>query len=329
MKAIVWPRYGSPDVLRLEDVPTPTPGDSQVLIEVHAASVNAGDWHLLRADPFLVRLFAGLRKPKFPIPGADLAGRVHTVGSGVTRFQPGDLVYGDISGDGFGAFAEFACAREDLLAPLPEGIDPEVAAAVPEAGVTALQGLRDHGRIQAGQRVLIHGASGGVGTFAVQIAKAMGAHVTGVCSTRSVDLVASIGADRVLDYTREDFAREDHRYDLILATGGDRSPLDYRRALTPTGRFVLAGGSMRQLMRTVILAPWLNLIGKRHLGNYLAKPNQADLVVLSGLLEAGSVVPVIDRREPLEKVPEAIRYVEEGHPMGKVVIKVSDSTGMP
>ena len=320
MKAIVYTKYGPPDVLRLEEIQKPTPSDDEVLIKVHAASANAYDWHLLRADPFLVRLMGGgLLKPKNTILGADIVGQVEAVGRNVKQFQPGDEVFGE---SGFGAFAEYVCASENALALKPANISFEEAAAVPMAAVTALQGLRDKGQIQPGQKVLINGASGGVGTFAVQIAKSFGAEVTAVCSTRNLDMVRSIGADQVIDYTQEDFTKSGQRYDLILAANGYHSISDYKRALSPEGIYVCTGGSMAQIFQSMLLGPWMSMTGSKKMGNSATRPNQKDLVFMKELLEAGKVVPVIDRRYPLSEVAEALRYLEEGHAQGKVVITV-------
>jgi NADPH:quinone reductase-like Zn-dependent oxidoreductase len=322
MRAIVYTTYGSPNVLQLQEVEKPSPTDDEVLIHVHAASVNAADLHYLRADPFVIRLMSGLLKPKNTILGADIAGRVEAVGKNVTQFQPGDAVFGDISGCGWGGFAEYVCARQDALVLKPANITFEQAAAVPMAAVTALQGLRSKGQIQSGQKVLVNGASGGVGTFAVQIAKSFGADVTGVCSTRNVDMVRSIGADRVIDYTREDFTQNGHRFDLILAANGYHSISDYQRALNPKGTYVTTGGSMAQVSQAMLQGPWISMTGSQKMGNVLARPNQKDLAFLKELLAAGDVVPVIDRHYPLRAVPEALRYLEEGHAWGKVVITV-------
>ncbi len=321
MKAIVHYKYGPPDVLNLEEVRKPTPKEDEVLVNVHAASANAADWHLLRADPFLVRIMGfGLLKPKNTILGADIAGRVEAVGRNVTQFQPGDEVFGDLSGDGFGGFAEYVCASEDALALKPANISFEEAAAAPLAAVTALQGLRDKGKIQPGQKVLINGASGGVGTFAVQIAKSFGAEVTGVCSTSKLDMVRSIGADHVIDYTQEDFTKNGQHYDLILAANGYHPISHYKRALSPNGIYVMTGGSGAQMFQAMLLGPIMSMTGSKKMGNTMAKPNKKDLALLAELLETGKVVPVIDRRYPLREVPEAIRHLEEGHARGKVVI---------
>ena len=323
MKAVVYTKYGSPDVLQLKEVEKPTPKDNEVLIRIHAASANAADWHLLRGDPFLLRLGYGLLKPNTTILGADIAGRVEAVGNNVTQFQPGDEVFGDLSGCGLGGFAEYVSVPEHAVISKPASMTFEEAAAVPMAAVTALQGLRDKGQIQPGHKVLIHGASGGVGTFAVQIAKAFRAEVTAVCSTRKVDLVRSIGADHVIDYTQEDFTKNGQRYDLILAANGNRSMFEYKRALAPTGRYVVTGGSMAQLFQAMLLGPLLSTAGRQNMGNVLARPNQKDSACMKELLEAGKVIPVIDRCYPLSETAEAIRYLEAGHARGKVVITVT------
>jgi NADPH:quinone reductase-like Zn-dependent oxidoreductase len=320
MKAIVRETYGPPDVLHLKDVRVPTVGDGDVLVRVHAASANAGDWHLLRGTPFPFRLVAGLRTPRFKIIGTDVAGHVEAVGRHVTQFRPGDEVFGELSRCGFGAYAEFVAAPEKALALKPANVSFEEAATLPTAGCTALQGLRK-GQIERAQRVLINGASGGVGMFAVQIAKAFGTEVTAVCSTRNVDVVRSIGADHVIDYTKDDFATHGQRYDLILAANGDRSIWDYRRALTADGRYAMTGGSNRQLTDALLLGPLLSM-RRQQFGNVLVKPSQADLLVLKKLCEAGKVRPVIDRRFPLSEVPAAVRYLEDGHARGKVVISI-------
>jgi NADPH:quinone reductase-like Zn-dependent oxidoreductase len=325
MKAIVRETYGPPDVLHLEDVPVPTIRDGDVLVKVRAASANAGDWHLLRGTPLPLRLVAGLRRPKFKIIGSDIAGCVEAVGRDVTEFRSGDHVFGELSRCGFGAYAEFAVAPQRALTMKPAALSFDEAAAIPTAGCTALQGLRK-GRVERAHRVLINGASGGVGTFAVQIAKSFGAEVTAVCSTRNVDAARSIGADHVLDYGKDDFATLGERYDLIVASNGDRSIWDYRRALSADGAYVMTGGSNRQLRDALLLGPLLSM-GRRQLGNLLVKPNQADLLFLRELCEAGKLKPIIDRRFLLSEVPAAIRYVEDGHARGKVVITVcADNT---
>jgi NADPH:quinone reductase-like Zn-dependent oxidoreductase len=323
MKAIVQDEYGSPDVLELADIDQPVVKDNEVLVRVGAAGVDPGVWHLMAGLPYLIRIMGfGLRAPNTRVRGTDLAGRVEAVGKDVTEFQPGDEVFG--SGDG--SFAEYASAREDKIAPKPANLTMEQAAAVPASALTALQGLRDRGQIQPGQKVLIIGASGGVGTYAVQLAKAFGAEVTGVCSTTKVDMVRSIGADHVIDYTREDFADGADLYDLILDTAGNRSLSHLRRALTPEGTLVIVGaetggrwlgGSDRQL-RALMLSPFVS----QKLRAFIATASKEDLVVLTELIEAGKVAPVIDSTYPLSETPEAIRYIEEGHARGKVVITV-------
>jgi NADPH:quinone reductase-like Zn-dependent oxidoreductase len=322
MKAIVHATYGPPDVLQFKDTEKPVPQDDQVLIKVHAASVNALDGHLL-GQSFMIRFTgSGLLKPKDPRYGVDLAGRVEAVGRAVTRFRPGDEVFGG----GVGAFAEYACAKESELALKPASISFEIAAAVPVAALTALQGLRDQGQIQPGQKVLINGGSGGVGTFAVQLAKAFGAAVTAVCSPRNVDLVRSIGADQVIDYTREDVTRSGQRYDLILAVNGYHSIFAYQRALCPEGVYVMVGGSKDHLLQAVfqamVLGPLISRTGKQRVRFFVAKLNQKDLALVMALVEAGKVVPVIDRRYSLSETVEAIRYLEKGHASGKIVITV-------
>jgi NADPH:quinone reductase-like Zn-dependent oxidoreductase len=323
VKAVVHTEYGPPDVLRLAEVPAPVPGEHDLLVRVHASSVNAMDWRLLTASPFLARLHAGLLRPRSGILGADVAGRVEAVGRGVTRFRPGDAVFGDLAYAGRGGFAEYACAREEAWTAKPPGLSFAEAAALPLAGVTALQALRDAGRLRPGQRVLIHGASGGVGTFAVQLARHLGGAVTAVCGPDGVALVRALGAEQVLDYTREDFARGGARFDLIVAVGGDRSILDYKRALAPGGRYVMVGGSDRQLFQALLLGPLAFLAGGRTMAVASAKPSPGDLGELCALVEAGAVRPVIDRRYPLAGVPDAIRYLQAGHPRGKVVIEVA------
>jgi NADPH:quinone reductase-like Zn-dependent oxidoreductase len=320
MKAIVRTRYGPPDVLRFEEVPTPTPADNEVLIKVYAAAVNPLDLFQMRGAP-LLRSIPGLRTPKHKMLGVDMAGRVEAVGSNVTQFKPGDEVFG-VGGKGFagGAFAEYVCTPEDKLALKPANISFEDAASVPVAALTALQGLRDKGRIQPGQKVLIDGASGGVGTFAVQIAKSFGAEVTAVCSTGKMDTARSIGADHVIDYTREDFTKGGQRYDLILGANAHHSIFDYRRALGENGIYVIAGGGLAQIFLAMLLAPLLSRIGSKKTYFFIANINQKDLVFLKDLLEAGKVVPIIDRRYLLSDAAEALRYLEEKHARGKVVL---------
>lgn len=323
MKAITYTQYGSPDVLKYSEVEKPAPKAGEILVKVQAVSVNAADLHLLRADPFLIRLSSGLLKPKNQILGSDIAGTVEAVGENVKQFKPGDEVFGDISGCGWGGFAEYASASENAFVLKPANLSFEEAAAVPMAAVTALQGLRYAGQIQPGQKVLINGASGGVGTFAVQIAKSFGADVTAVCSSRNVDLIRSIGADQVIDYSQEDFTQNGCRYDLILAANGYHPISDYQRSLTSAGIYVTTGGSMAQLTEAMVQGAWKSRTGSNKMGNLLAKPDQTDLAFVKALLEAGKVVPVIDRNYPLSQVADAIRYLEEGHARGKVIIKVA------
>lgn len=323
MKAMTYTEFGPPETLRLEQVEKPLPKDDEVLVKVHAASINFGDLSFVRGEPFVVRLMgAGLLKPKYRILGSDIAGRIEAVGSTVSQFRQGDEIFGDVSEYGWGGFADYVSVPEKAVSLKPANLTFAEAAAVPMAAVVALQGLRDKGQIQAGQRVLIVGASGGVGTFAVQIAKSFGAEVTGVCSTTNLDMVRSIGADRVIDYTKEDFARNGQPYDLILATAGYRSLFDYRRALSPGGIYVMCGGAMSQIFQAMLLGPWISKVGGKKLTNLAAKPDQRDLNFVKELIEAGKVVPVIDRCYSLSHVPDALHYYGLGHAHGKVVITV-------
>jgi NADPH:quinone reductase-like Zn-dependent oxidoreductase len=322
MKAIVYHNYGSPDVLRYEDVEKPTPGVDDVLIKVRAASVNPLDWHFMRGTPYFVRGMAGLRKPKMGRLGVDVAGQVEAVGGNVSLFAPGDAVYGSCRG----AFAEYACASGSSLVMKPENMTFEQAACVNVAALTALQALRDKGQIQPGQKVLINGAGGGVGTFAVQISKSFGAHVTGVCSTRNVDLVRSIGADRIVDYTLEDFTRGGQRYDVILDNVGNRSFSECRRVLNPEGTHIIVGGPSGRWMIGSLARALASLVMSRFVSQslvmFLAKSNKEDLAIIRTLIESGQVTPVIDHCYSLSEVPEAIRYLETGHARGKVVVTV-------
>jgi NADPH:quinone reductase-like Zn-dependent oxidoreductase len=317
MKAMVFTEYGPPDVLQPQEVEKPTPTDDQVLVEVHAASVVWADWAFVRGEPFVSRLSSGLLKPKYRIPGMDVAGRVEAVGRNVTQFQPGDEVFGDVSRSGFGAFAEYVAVPESELALKPANLTFEEAATVPQAALVALQGLRDKGGIQPGQKVLINGASGGNGTFAVQIAKSFGAEVTGVCSTRNMDLVRSIGADHVIDYTQEDFA-SGPQVDLIFDIAGNRSVSDHLRALRPKGTYVACAISPVALL----LGPLISMLGSKKVVQLSHSPNVRDLVFMKELIEAGKVVPVIAGRYSLSEVAEALRNYEDGHAQGKVVIIV-------
>lgn len=324
MKAIVQPEYGSADVLRLEVVDRPAVGDDDVLVRVHAASVCKGDVHLLTGKPYLLRLVFGLRRPKSRLFGQGVAGRVEAVGGNVTTLRPGDEVFGtDVN---LGAFAEYVCAPQDVFAPKPANLSFEQAAAVPDSALTALQGLRDIGGLEPGQRVLINGASGGVGTFAVQIAKSMGAHVTAVCSTRHVDKVRSIGADEVVDYSREDFAERGQRHDVMLDLVGNRSLADCKRVLNPGGVFVSCAGEpagnwigpLVWLLKVVLAG----VFASQKMAPFVMKPNRDDLMVLKNLAEAGKLAPVIERRYPLADAADAVRHVAEGHAQGKTVISV-------
>jgi NADPH:quinone reductase-like Zn-dependent oxidoreductase len=326
MKAIVYTRYGPPDVLELTEVEKLATRDDEVLLKVRAASVNPADWHLLRGDPYIARLQLGLRRPKDRVLGCDVAGRVEAVGKNVTSLQTGDEVFGSPFMHGFGVFAECVRISEDLLAPKPVALSFEQAAAVPLAASTALQGLREHGRIEPGHKVLIVGASGGVGTFAVQVARSFDAEVSGVCSTRNVEMVRSLGADHVIDYTQEDFTQSGHKYDLIFQLAGTRSPSECRRALSPEGTLVLSSGEsdgrwigpVGRIIKALVLSPFVS----QKMVSFTVKPKKADLDFLKQLIEAGKLTPVIDTTYPLAEVPEAIRYLEEGHARGKVVISV-------
>jgi NADPH:quinone reductase-like Zn-dependent oxidoreductase len=313
MKAVVYERYGPPDVLELREVDVPTVGDGEVLVRIHAAGVAAGDWHLLRATWFAVRLYQGLFRPKRPILGQDLAGRVEAIGTGVTRFRPGDEVFG--SSENGGAFAEYASVPESELAPKPAGLTYAEAATVPVSSVTALQGLRDKGRIRPGHEVLINGASGGVGTYAVQIAKSFDAEVTAVCSTSKMDLVQSIGADHVIDYTRDDFTQMDERYDLVLDNVGNRSLAECRRTLRPEGIYVAVSGAPTRSL-------WVAMVGGAQMVSFISKVNREDLAFIKELVEAGKLRPVVDRHYALSEVPEALRDFGQGRARGKLVIDV-------
>lgn len=322
MKAIVYEKYGSPDVIQLKDIEKPTPKDDEVLIKIHAASVNAYDWHFLTADIFLIRLMGGgLLKPKNTRLGADMAGRIETVGKNVKQFQPGDEVFGMVKG----SFAEYTCAPESALALKPVNTSFDEAAAIPMAAITALQGLRDEGQIRAGQTVLINGASGGVGTFAVQIAKSFGAEVTAVCSTGNLEQARSIGADHVIDYTKEDFTKNGQQYDLVFAANGYHSLSAYKRALTPKGIYIMAGGTMAQIFQSMLMGSMMSETGGRKMSGVSAQRSQNDLVFIKELFEAGKIKSVIDRRYPLGEAAEALRYLGAGHARGKVVISVESN----
>jgi NADPH:quinone reductase-like Zn-dependent oxidoreductase len=326
MQAMVFNTYGSPEaVLQLKTVEKPTPKDHEVLVRIHAASVNAADWRLMRGAPFLVRLEMGLKKPKYPILGGDIAGVVEAVGRHVSAFKPGDAVFGDLSGCGFGGFAEYAAVPEQFIALKPNNLTFEQAAAVPMAAITALQALRDKAGIQPGHKVLINGASGGVGTFAVQIAKAYGAEVTAVCSPAKIEMVRALGADHIIDYTQENFTRSGKRYDRIIAVNGFHPITAYQHALTPDGVYVMAGGSMQQIFQALLLGPLLSLRSRQKLGSMTAKPNQNDLNVIRELIETNAIMPVIERRYPLSDLAQAVRHVEKGHARGKIVITIAQT----
>jgi NADPH:quinone reductase-like Zn-dependent oxidoreductase len=323
MKAIVYHEYGSADVLKCEEIEKPVPKDDEVLIKVHAASVNPLDWRLMEGNPLFLRLFLGLRKPRLGRPGVDVSGEVEAVGRNVTRFKLGDAVFGACSG----AFAEYVCTAESKIAMKPDNLTFEQAASVNVAGLTALQGLRDKGKIQPGSKVLVNGAAGGVGTFAVQIAKWFGAHVTGVCSSRNIEMVRSIGADEVIDYTQQDFTTSDQRYDLILDCVGNHSFSECRRVLNPDGRLVGVGAphdvSMMAILASLIKDQVLSIFGSQKAVIFIAKASQEDLKLLGELIASGKLKPVIDRHYGLSEARDAVRHLEEGHARGKVIIQVS------
>jgi NADPH:quinone reductase-like Zn-dependent oxidoreductase len=320
MKAIVYTKYGPPEVLQLKEVEKPTPRDNEVLIKVHAASVNRSDWEGLRGKPLYARI-GGLLKPRHQILGSDIAGRVEMAGRNIRRFQPGDEVFGDIL-PRMGGFAEYVCARESALALKPASMTFEEVAAIPQAAVIALQGIRDKGQVQPGQKVLISGAGGGAGTFAVQLAKLYGAEVTGVDNTGKLDFMRSLGADHVIDYTREDFTKNGKQYDLILDVVAHRSVFAYKRALRSNGSYFLTGGSVATIFQILLLGPWIRGTTGKKIRILAVRPNLRDMVYITELYEAGKVVPVIDRTYPLSEVPEALRHLGEGRVKGKVVINV-------
>lgn len=322
LKAIISEKYGTPDTLKLSEVTSPTPSENQVLIRVRASSINYGNLVLLTGKPFLARFAFGLMKPKYRIPGGDVSGIVEDIGKKVTQFQVGDEVYGDLSSSGWGTFAEYVAVEEKSLALKPSNLLFTEAAALPMAALTALQAIRDKGKISEGQKVMIYGASGGVGTFAVQIAKAFGAEVTAVVSTRNIDIVKSLGADHVIDYKKENIASHNQSYDLIIGVNGSQSIFTYKNKLKENGRFVLVGGAISQMYQTMLLGPWLSMIGKKKFIPFLQKPNQKDLVYMNELIVEGKVKPLIDRSYSLSEVPEALKYFSNGHSQGKIVITV-------
>ena len=322
MKAMIQIGYGVPSgVLELREVDKPVPKDGEVLIKVQATSITFGDLAAVKGEPFIARLSLGIKQPKIKTPGKDVAGIVEAVGANVREFKPGDKVFGDLSESGWGAYAEYVAAPEAALVHMPGNISFAEAAAVPESGVVALQGLQDQGQIQSGQKVLVYGASSGIGTFAVQIAKSFDTEVTGVCSTRNLELVKSLGADHVIDYTQEDFAASGEQYDLILATAGYRSIFDYKRALKPGGHYVATGGDMKQIFQPMLIGPWISNEGRK-MTNLAMKPDKEDLNYLKELIETGKVSPAIDKRYTLDHLPEALNYYSEGRSRGKVVVTV-------
>jgi NADPH:quinone reductase-like Zn-dependent oxidoreductase len=325
MKAIVFTRYGTADVLELREVDKPVPRDDEVLVKVHAVSINDWDWGILQGIPFSNRLTFGLRRPKRQILGSDIAGRVEAVGKNAERFRPGDEVFGDLSGH-WGGFAEYVCARETALALKPGGMTFEEAAAIPQAAQLAVQGLRDKGQIRQGQRLLINGAGGGVGTFAIQLAREHGVEVTGVDSSGKLDMLRSLGFDHVLDYMREDFTKSGQHYDLILDVKTNRSVFDYLRALSANGVYVTVGGSTARLLQALLLGPFISMVSKKRVRIVFLKPNK-DLGYMAELFEAGRVKPVIDGRYRLSEAAEAMRYFGEANHKGKIVITVEDQWG--
>ena len=320
MKAIVFTQYGTADKVQIQERDKPTPMDDEVLVKIHAASLNAGDKLVLQGKPYILRLVFGITKPKYATPGSDFAGEVEAVGSSVTSFQPGDAVYGELSDRGFGALAEYAVVPESILATKPSNLSYEQAAAVPLAAATALQALRDKAQVQAGQRVLINGASGGVGTYAVQIAKHYGAEVTAVCSTRNLDIARANGADHVIDYTQEDFTENGQQYDLIFDLATNRSIARYKQSLTDGGLCLVAGSSLRRLMEAGMFGWWITRNANFSVGVFSHHTNQQDLIELASMIEQGHVTPVIDQQYNLRQTPEAMRYLIAGHTQGKIVI---------
>jgi NADPH:quinone reductase-like Zn-dependent oxidoreductase len=320
MKAMYYEQYGPPDVLRLAEVEKPTPGDDELLVKIHSASINYVDWEVMRGESLLLRLMNGLRKPNRNIPGDDFAGEIEAVGNNIEQLNPGDHVFGLRD---TGTFAEYCCVAKDVLAKKPQQVTFQQAAAIPTAGLTALQGIRDRGKIRDGQKVLIVGASGGVGTYAVQLAKYFGAEVTGICSTAKTDALRSLGADHVIDYTKDDFKKADDLYDLVFAVSGSNSIFAYRKILKRDGKFVCAGGSASQYFQGLLLGPLLSMLGDQKLGSMYTSMNRKDLEFLAGLIETGRITAVIDRQFPLGEVPDALRYFGGGSAFGKIVINMN------
>lgn len=322
MKAVVYHKYGPPDVLKVEDVETPSPKDNDVLIKVHATSVNSWDWDLLNGTPFLVRLVGGgLSKPKIHILGCDVAGTVEAIGKKVTQFKIGDEVFGDLSGGNWGGFAEYVCAQEKELTLKPAGVTFEQAASLPQAAVMALQGIRDHGKVKPGHKVLINGAGGGIGSFAIQMAKELGAEITGVDSAQKFDIMKSLGANHVIDYKQEDFTKNGKQYDLVLDVVGHHSIYDYKRSLTPTGIYRMIGGPTPLIFQSVFVAPFITMFSKKKMG-ILAQETNKDLAYLAELVETGKLDPIIDKVFPLSQTADALQYLGDGKALGKVVVTV-------
>jgi len=322
MRAVMFNEYGSADQLKLEDVPKPSPKSNEVLIKIKAVSLNYSDWHMLKGDPYIVRLWSGLRKPKYPILGVDVSGIVESVGEQVKEFKIGDEVFGNVSENGLGGLAEYTCTTEETLVLKPQNISFEEAASVPQAALVGLQSIKEKAHLIAGQKVLINGASGGVGTFAVQIAKAFGGQVTAVCSTQNMELVKSIGADQVIDYTKEDFTQNGQEYDLIVAANGHHSIYEYQGSLSPTGTLVATGGSMTQIFQSMLLGPLITMFNGQKIRNLYSSSSKKNLLILSELLESKKVIPVIDKQYTLDETIDAFKYCDQGHAKGKVVIKI-------
>jgi len=324
MKAVVFEKYGSTDVLEIKEVKKPLPKSDEVLIKIYATGVNAADWHLMRGEPFAMRLMGfGFLRPKHQILGNDISGIVEAIGENVKEFRVGDEVFGDLSADSFGGYAQYVCVKGKAIVLKPINLTFEEAAALPTAGVTALKGLLNYTKIKKGQKVLINGASGGVGTFAVQIAKAFGAEVTGVCSTKKMELIKNLGADKVIDYTKDDFTKNSEEYDVILACNGYHSIFSYKNSLSPEGVYTMTGGSTAQMFEAMLLGPLLSKFGTKKMGTFMMKADKKNLLHIKELAESGKIKPVIEKTYSLEEVPEAIKYIEEGHAVGKIVISIN------